>query len=398
MNLQTVFSDLIEKYPSSDALLTFLSSEEGGSLRVIRSARYAIIRYTKGVSNLLAEWVPWFRSVIWDCETNRPVVVSPPKAFVGEPNPKQINRIEEFLEGTMVNCFLDHEGNIVWCTRTSLGANNGFYEGKRFSELIEDAMVKDGITNGALKEKLSYGGAKRCMSFVLQHPEHKVVQYIEVPTLSLVQICELRGDGSFKLMSSPDDWSPEEDFTAWNHPQKYEFLGIHETPLDRMKTLTEVKPPTWQGLVFRSYDGRRWRMRTPTYKILRVLRGQEARDEERFARLRKNGQIHTYLLTWPRDQERFWSLEAKLRDLTAMAYAEYCAVHKEKTKQIKDVSIHLRTVVYELHGIYINQLRPAEQTLRMANTIHYMNNLSPEILGRMLRFTVPPAAPVEVPA
>ena len=395
--IHTVFSDLIQQRPTSDALLAFLSSEEGGSLRVIRSARYAIIRYTKGVSNLLAPWVPWFRSVIWDCETNRPVVVSPPKACVGEPNPKQIYRIEEFLEGTMVNCFLDHEGNYVWCTRTSLGATNGFYEGKRFFELIEDAMTKDAITNEMLMTKLSYGGSKRCMSFVLQHPEHQVVQHVEVPTLSLIQICEFQQDGSFNLLSSPDDWSAEEDFSAWNHPQKYEFLGVNETPLDRMKSLVEVKPPTWQGLVFRGPEGRRWRMRTPTYKILRVLRGQEARDEERFARLRKNGQIHTYLLTWPRDQERFWALEAKLRDLTAAAYAEYCAVHKEKTKQIKEVSIHLRTVVYELHGIYINELRPAGQTLRMANTIHYMNNQTPEALGRMLRFVVPAAAPVEVP-
>jgi hypothetical protein len=63
-------------------------------------------------------------------------------------------------------------------------------------------------------------------------------------------------------------------------------------------------------------------------------------------------------------------------------------VHKEKSKVFLDVPVPLRTPIYQLHGIYLNNLRPKNLTLKMPIVIQYVNNLPVENQGALLRSTV----------
>jgi len=152
--------------------------------------------------------------------------------------------------------------------------------------------------------------------------------------------------------------------------------------------MTQTEDSKWQGLVFRGHAGQRWRMRSLSYKILRNLRGKEARIEDRFARLRRDNMITTYLNTWSEDRAKFWDLEKRLRALTQMIYTEYCAVHKEHSKVFMDVPVALRTPVYHLHGLYLKDLREKKLTMKMPVVIQYVNNLAPEHMSSMLRSPV----------
>ena len=67
------FRDLIEQFPTWETLGPFLKSAEGGFLRIIGISPLVLIRYQKGESNFDISHVKFFRSVVWNTETNRPV-------------------------------------------------------------------------------------------------------------------------------------------------------------------------------------------------------------------------------------------------------------------------------------------------------------------------------------
>jgi hypothetical protein len=155
--------------------------------------------------------------------------------------------------------------------------------------------------------------------------------------------------------------------------------------------MAQATEPYWQGLVFRGSNGERWRIRTLSYKILREIRGKESQVEDRFARLRVQNMIRLYTQNWPEEAHQFTDLEVKVRELTSQIYKEYCAHHKEKSKVFMDIPVAFRTPVYELHGIYLNSLRPKNVTLKMPAVIQYVNTMMPEKLGELLRRMKPMA-------
>lgn len=385
----SIFTNLVSKYGDWASLSAFLQSDAGGGVRVVQKEgeRYAILRYVKGTSDILnKEWVPWMRSVVWDTLTNRPVCVAPCKAATGDIPHDRVVSVEEFAEGVMVNCFWDDTaGKVRWTTRTSLDANSGFYGTKTFADMIQDALTAKGMAPSVIS-------GKGFASFVLQHPVHRIVQWHEAPNLVLIHLGSVGEDGSVQILDDPSDWDADIRSLA---VKQYAPLGPAELPMERMNAATQTQDSKWQGLVFRGQNGQRWRLRSISYKILRNLRGPEARIEDRFARLRRENMISTYLTTWSEERTKFWELEKRLRDLTAMIYTEYCAVHKEHSKVFMDVPVALRTPVYHLHGLYLKDLRPTKQTLKMPVVIQYVNNLAPEHVSAMLRSQIViPVAPV----
>jgi len=385
-----VFVNLINQYPVWNDLSQFLQSSQGGSIRVIEKdpvQPYVLLRYVKGQSDLNSTekpWVRWMRSVVWNKHTNRPVCVAPPKAMNTEVPTSSELSVEEFVEGVMVNGFVTDNPDMNWSTRSSFGASTGFYGAKTFADMIQEAEAARNWGKGDLAgtirhENYSFG------SFVLQHPDHRVVQKIEKPSLYLIHLGCVDQDGRVTIADSPVDWP--ESLRDWA-VKTYPSLAEGETAARRLDTMIRTTDATWQGLVFRGTSGDRWRLRSLSYRILRDLRGKESRIEDRFCRIRNQNMIRTYTQNWPEEQAKFLELEKRLRGLTSKIYTEYCAVHKEKSKVFLDVAIPLRTPIYQLHGIYLNNLRPKNLTLKMPIVIQYVNNLPVEAQSALLRSSV----------
>lgn len=385
----SVFAHLLKSYSNWSSLRAFLESEAGGSLRIIQEEgnHLAILRYVKGQSDLgnpLKPWVPWMRSVVWNTQTNLPICVAPRKAMLGDPSPASYD-VQEFVEGVMVNGYCTQSPDMNWATRSSLGAKTGFYSTKSFAEMAEEAEpLRSYWGKGELVGRLKIHGYSFA-SFVLQHPEHRVVQTIVKPILNLIHLGRIDPDGTVVISDTSDQWP--QVFQGWA-VKSYEPLSSTDSPVRRMEQLSQTADSTWQGLVFRGSNGERWRLRSLSYKILRELRGKESRVEERFCRLRQQSMVRFYCTTWPEESATFFELEKRFRALTVKIYTEYCAVHKEKSKVFLDVAIPLRTPVYTLHGIYLNNLRPNNMTLKMSSVIQYMNNLPVEQQSALLRSNV----------
>jgi hypothetical protein len=129
----------------------------------------------------------------------------------------------------------------------------------------------------------------------------------------------------------------------------------------------------WQGLVFKDGAGGRWRLRTPTYTLLRELRGSEATDVERFFRLRAAKQVMDYLKHYAEDRKKFWDFEQTLRVRTADVLAAYVDVHKAHAVKFKELPEALRPAVFMLHVKWRDELREKGFAVRLQNAIEVVN-------------------------
>ena len=398
----SVFQNLKKQYPTWNDLYQKLFIEMYGNLRLITfegNTKYVIIRYEKGKSDFTVPEVPYFRSVVWDTEKNIPVCIAPIKSnvvteSVSIHNVKGPAIAEEYVEGVMLNVFKCKNEDPQLTSRTKLGATTKFYSQRNFNELFTDALLSKNLTLASLSSQFETVEDKDIQieshfgSFVLQHPEHRIVQDIKVPNLYMVYCGIVEQDGTVTIFDEVDDWSSAH-LKSLAIP-KYPILGDSETTMEYLNALAHKKDGQWQGLMFRRIGGfdpeTRIRLRTFSYINYRNLRGSEANILSRFLRVRQQGLTRDYLFLYPRESHSFNDLELKFRDLTFHIYKLYCSVFKEKSMALKDIQFPIRPILWTLQGIYLNTCRITHRTMKMPLVIQFVNNLPLEQQQELLQY------------
>ena len=124
-----------------------------------------------------------FKSVITDGTTIYSIAPPKSKSYEQFICQNDINDciIEEFVEGTMINYFYKDGWKIA--TRSCIGADCKFGGNKTFREMFFEAVKRQKLDLSILNTKYSY-------SFVLQHPENRIVIPYSTPNLVLVNVFE----------------------------------------------------------------------------------------------------------------------------------------------------------------------------------------------------------------
>lgn len=363
-----IYATLRTRFPTWADLKAFLVSEEGGRLRVIDPAStthpFAIIRFVKGhtIDSPTSSHVKDFRSVVWDTERNLPLCVAPRKAEEGDPPIGVQLSVSELLDGCMVNAFVCG-GVLRLATRTCIDATNTFYGEKTFAQMFDEALPKSSwSTREALLAALGEGGFA---SFVVQHPAHRIVAKCARPNLSLIYTGKVDANTGTISITYAVNGVVQKTYTA-----EKEVQGL----MERMQTQMGWR---WQGLCFQAEDGRRWRLRSPTYTLLRDLRGGEAKDVDRFLRLRAEHKVGDYLKHYSEDRVTFWNLEQRLRAATRGVLAAYADCHMAHAVAFKDLPAAVKPPVYMLHVKWLGGLREAGQRITLQHAIEVVGTLRP---------------------
>ena len=379
------FQTLVSTYPTWAELEIYLASVK---VRVVGSDRHRILRLqattAPGVSG-------WLRSVVWDTETNRPVCIAPPKAETGDvpTGSTTFSLVQDFLDGTMINAFqcLGSEPQIA--TRTQIGAQGTFYSEKTFAQMFAEASkvpLKTYMSEPTDEKPSTF------VSFLLQHPNHRVVGRCHHPRLYVIHEGFVAKDGLVTIQEVPNGWSSQalvQQAPSW-HP----MTGFQtQTDLDSFfASLVTSHGWFWQGLVFKEGQGKRWKMRNPNYIYLRELRGPEASSEERFLRLRAQGKVMEYLKHFSEDRDLFWTFEQSLRAQTQCVYMAYVDVHKTRVKKLADLPKILQPFVFRLHAKFLETVAAGTKvSISMKETVELVN-LSPLFEKKRL-LTTPTQAP-----
>lgn len=378
------FRELLVSYPSWESFQAFLTSPEGGQIRCVGEGRYRVLRYVKGVSDLKSQHGKWMRSLIWDTEQHLPVCLAPPKAEKGEiPTGETVSYplVQTFLDGTMINVFRTYSdpNTLQIATRTQIGAGGKFYTEKTFAQMFDEALQCMGSSRQHLLNLLANPTEMVpaiFASFVLQHPDHRVVSRCGAPHLWVVHIGAVHDDGLVSLNEDPEHWP-----LRWRIPS---FLP--ETTADLFKSdeslgiffsdISNERGWFFQGMTVKDGKGNRWRLRNANYLYLRSLRGSEATSIERFLRLRSESKVTEYLKHYSEDRQAFWDFEQALRKATQDVFNAYCSIHKSHEKKLEDVPWAIRPCVFKLHSHYLEHLRPNNEKVYMKHAVELVNNLA----------------------
>ncbi len=357
------FSNWISAYPEWKDLKAYIMSEAGGSLNVFESSgtNEAIIRYDKNKSDMSREDVRWCRSVVWDTNKNRPLSVATKKTDSNPVISEFMNKnkselddaglyIENYLEGVTINIYT--VGDVMRiASRTRLGASGSYYSKRSFAELYNDACKEKGVPN--LRNA-------NFMCLMLQHPEHRIVGSVAKPNWIALHTGRIAENGDVTITESAlDRVVPPADRLL------KDWFG--QAIIDNGYS--------WQGICIKDGLGHRWRCPSVTYKMVRALRGDTPRKDERFFNLRSKGFVKTYLFYYPEDKQDFWNYENWLRSTTDEIFNEYCAVYKERSKEFGAVAKKFQVHISTLHGLYMNKLRAESKTINRAFVRDYMNGM-----------------------
>lgn len=379
------FESLRSNYSTWSELKEHLTSKAGGSIRVVGqdTEQNVVLRYVKGESSFRTPGVGMFRSVVWDTVANLPVCVAPVKAEDGAPPlNKTFTSIQDFLDGVLMQVYVTAAEPTVLrvCSRTKIGAGTGFYSSKTFSEMFTECIAATPVRTldtllMHLRETMDTVSASSAFaSFVLQHPEHRIVAKIHSPDINMVHMGTVSATGLVTMMEQAAEWPPAlRRLQISSYPVK--AFGSEDEIQDLMRRTAVQNGFRWQGLVFKDGTGARWRLRSPGYLTIRTLRGSEATEVDRFLRLRNEGQVLEYLKHYGEERKNFWAFESILRERTADILSAYSAVHKAHTLKFSELPAAYKTPVHLLHVEYLNVLRQKKHTVQLNTVIGIVNGL-----------------------
>ena len=389
----TIFQELITQYPNWNDLKNYLESDEGGKLIITKpsSGDNVIIHYKKDYSNMTMKHTKWFKSVVWNTTRNIPISVSTSKSEEDDPTKwtsiSDDYRVEEYLEGVTFNAYYDDsesEMNIV--SRTKFGATGKFYSNKSFNDLILEALKKkdETYTLDTLKYlSIPIDNTNHVSSFItllLQHPEHIVVEHVEEPRLYLLQTGVVYKDGTVEISENSQNIIIENLNVIHSRPSN------NNTIQDWFNELSKSKKWDWRGVVIKDSQSNRWRIKSPMYNMIRNLRGNTPRSDERFFNIRSQSLVKQYLTYYPEESNIFWEYEQWIRNTTNELFGLYISVNKAKTTNYHDIDPLMKSHITALQVYYYNILKPMDKTLSKENVIVYMNSLPVPRLLYMMNF------------
>lgn len=364
--------------------------------------KFMIIKYDHDIiSNDMRDKTGLFRSLIF--KNGKLVVFSPPKSVTQEMFNEKIVEMkkkeakvhitaEEFVEGTMINLFFDQstkqeegeggqEGDWEISTRSTVGAKMSFFrdgeESKTFRSMFLDAMIENGLEFDHLNKDY-------CYSFILQHPDNRIVTPITKPQLYVAAVYHIQQtENEIKVKQILDQ------------PDFIEKTGVRQPTLLPLSTIDEMKfeyasmntPYDIMGFVIKeNTTGLRCKYRNPGYEEVKTLRGNQPKLLYQYISLRKLGRVGTYLKYFPEHKEEFHSMRERIHNFTTSLHNSYVGCYVMKEKPLKEYSAQFRTHMFKLHAFYLEDLRENKGKIDRAFVIQYVNALHPAQLMFSLNF------------
>jgi hypothetical protein len=338
MTPSDIFADLHTRYPTSAALFTFLTSEEGGRLtvRLDSDTTLAIIYYEKLRSNLAMPHVRYFRSVIWDTKVNRPVAWGPPKfrsfneaidAAVDVCAPTTF--VQDFVDGTMINVFF-YGGEWRVATRTMIGATGSFYGKRSFADLFWETFAAMGLTEDLLLPGERY-------TFVLQHPEERIVV---APPYGISRLYLV--DYTFLVLP---------DLLEKILPAKHTGLRTLEDVKERVVSFGKRLTTSWQGLVIHTPEtGATYKLRSAEYDEARLLRGNQANRGYIWLQRWSEGHLPQYLRQYPEEEIEASAVVEAFKAATKEIHDLYLKVYRLRELPLGQAPQKYRKLLWDAHA------------------------------------------------
>jgi hypothetical protein len=378
--------NLSQQIPGFNSLIYDTEANQQPKLKKSTSntnnVEYHVIKYEKPVSTYdLASTFGLCRSVVVNL-AKQVVCFSPPKSipfdvFSRVHQDGTLLLAQEFVEGTMINVFWDEAVN-RWeiSTRSTVGGASSFYKSKTFNDMFVEALIHCNLNMNQLDTNY-------CYSFVLQHPDNRIV--IEIKTIQLYLV------GVYSIDNTPNDVKvmshrPQDTFDFSTNtvklPEMYEWVGYDELI---KKYASHNTPYNCQGfVVYNTQTGERTKVRNPNYESVRRLRGNQPKLQYQYLTLRKQGAVGDFLKFYPEYKNDLAKYREQVHAFTNILYNGYVSCYIKKERPLKEYPENYRTHMYLIHQQYITKLKDSGGKVTRRIVQDFVNEMHPSLLMHSL--------------
>lgn len=281
-------------------------------------------------------------------------------------------QVEESVDGTQIRLFY-YDGK--WCkatTRCSDAYRAYWYSDKSFGVLFDEAAELGGFDYDTLDKNC-------CYSFVLCHPENRIVVRYKKPYLVHVvtrrldtfeEVTETHGVVGALRPKVYTKFSTPWELVNYAHIQSDSNLEGY-----MVKCISEVDDVVTH---------QRMKIITSAYLAVKELRGNGNNLFFRYLELRQAGLLTSFNQYFPEFADQFKAYETNILNIAREIKAQY--INKFVYRSIKAADWHYRPLVYKLHGEYLEKHEPTT----MDKVLKYIGELHPKQLCFMYNRTMHP--------
>ena len=343
----TNLTQFIQSFNSHDEFIQFIL-EKGILFTTDDTLGLTILRYNREhpACNFEDSFTRFCRGLILDRERN--VVCLPPEKHIPFENMEYDSfenlHVEDFIDGTMINLFYYGEQWHI-ATRSKIGANGTWFSKKKFSDMFEEA--KGNLDFDKFEKNYTY-------TFVLRHPENRIVTQYETADLVLVQVRNMQ-----TLMvenSTVVKQILQERGVEVTIPVTYQF-----TDLNHLQTYISQLGWQQQGVVIK-YGPFRSKLRNQKYSYVKSMKSNNPRMQYCYLELMQNKMIKEYLSYFPEYQKEFNMYWSQVNNMIRLIHHTYMNFRVNKNHPgygvLELVPYELRPLMETLHGHHLTPPHP----------------------------------------
>ena len=386
-----------ENQENIDALLNTLNLKQ--KRWVVGGKNYNVVRYDKAfLTKDRMETVGMFRSVVH--ANGKVVSFAPPKtipyeAFTARLDSTKPVKVEDYIEGTMINVF--HDGD-TWeiTTRSSVGGRVAFYtmDGAPQSKTENTFrwMFLDAIQHREMMsddeddffKALDNFPKSYSFSFVLQHPKNRIVVPFTSPQLFLVKVYDIVNNVATEVELSDD--------IRGKLPSWMMYPLSLSNDLGKMVNYLSSGDADYKivGTMITGYDANgapmRTKYRNTTYEAVRKLRGNQPKLQYRYLMLRQGQKVKDYLHYYPEHKNLFSEYRDMIHKFTHELHSRYISCYVKKEGPLCGFSPQYRTHMYKLHELYTGSLAKDNKIVTRNVVVSYVNQLHPSLLMHSINY------------
>ena len=317
------------------------------------SFTYSIITYDKKNMGGKHSTIGLYRSVI--VRDNRVVCYSPPKSLAPEhfieKNPVITPDIvvQEFVEGTMINVFWDVETS-TWeiATRKVIGARASFSSEKQFRDMFFETLDECGVNMDETLDK------NMCYSFVMQHPDNRIVTPYKKPSLCLVAMYSFEDQTN---IIHHDIYEESYRIKNVRVPNIYEYNDYAQV----QKIFTNASCFLMGVVIYNKTTDERMKYRNKKFETAKNIRGEKEKLKYLFQSLKREGRADKFLELFPEHTERFAEFNADITKAANGLFRSYLNCYVNKRESVAVMQPETKKHLYALHHLYKTELRPNNQ-------------------------------------
>jgi hypothetical protein len=362
-----------------------------------------IVKYNKNFLNHdNIKTLGLFRSIIVDKE-GKIISFAPPKSIAfdyflkEEDRQKKLKKEEieeeniemsEFCEGTMISLFWDpHRNDWELATKGNIGARCKFFQEypKTFRRLFLEILTEKDIELEQFEKSYIY-------SFVIQHPDNRIVVPFEKMDMKLIQMYQIDESNNIIGLKNIADIQKKikENNINIETPQLLnKILDLTNHSLKDMNELFNNLNLSWKivgGMFINTESGIRTKLRNPSYEYVKRLKGNNPKIQFQYYSLRQNNKVKEYLKYYPEKKIEFAKLRIQLHKWTNALYKNYISCYIKKEAPLRNFPHEFKNHMFQIHQKFIEELRPNGSYVSKSVVVNYVNCLPPPRLMYVINF------------